>query len=69
MEALLNNMIQEILTVCMECNAEVECICNEYRERILALIPKPIQVEMANYSNETSYINGWNACLEKINNN
>lgn len=69
MEKLLNEMINEILILCKESSSELERVCNEYRERILALIPNPIPVEMANYSNETSYINGWNACLEKINNN
>ena len=42
-------------------------ICDKYLDKILALIPKPISVEVANYSNETSYINRWNACLEKMN--
>lgn len=66
MEQLLNEMEQKILAVCEEKHVELESICDEYREKILALIPKPIPVEAANYSNETSYINGWNACLEKI---
>lgn len=69
MEQLLNEMVKEILKVCAECNAEVEHICNEYVDKILEIIPKPIPVERANYSNETSYINGWNACLDKIKNN
>lgn len=69
MKQLLNEMKQAILGAYEESNAEVERICNEYCDKILALIPKPIPVEVANYSNETSYINGWNACLEKINNN
>ena len=69
MEQLLNEMLQKILMVCNESNAEVEHICNEYIDKILEMIPKPISVERANYSNETSYINGWNACLDKINNN
>ena len=54
MEQLLNEMVKEILKVCAECNAEVEHICNEYVDKILEIIPKPIPVERANYSNETS---------------
>lgn len=69
MEQLLNEMVQKILMVCEETSMEVEQICNEYVGKILEMIPEPIPVERANYSNETSYINGWNACLDKINNN
>ena len=67
MEQLLNEMIKEILNTCEEDNTKIEHICDKYLDKILALIPKPISVEVANYSNETSYINRWNACLEKMN--
>lgn len=69
MEKLLNEMKQAILDICVEGNAEIERIGNEYCEKILLLIPQMIPIESAEYSNEASYINGWNDCLKKISNN
>lgn len=49
MEKLLNEMKQAILDICVEGNAEIERICNEYCEKILLLITQMIPIESAEY--------------------
>ena len=68
MEQILNEMVQKILkTVDAEISVD-ECsrIIKECYDNIMALMPKQMLLESATYSNEASYINGWNACLEEI---
>lgn len=68
MEQILNEMVQKILkTVDAEISVD-ECsrIIKECYDNIMALMPKQMSLESATYSNEASYMNGWNACLEEI---
>ena len=68
MEQILNEMVQKILkTVDAEISVD-ECsrIIKECYDNIMALMPKQMLLESATYSNEASYMNGWNACLEEI---
>ena len=68
MEQILNEMVQKILNAVGgdinvdECNRMIK----ECYDNIIALMPKQMSLESATYSNEASYINGWNACLEEI---
>jgi len=68
MEQILNEMVQKILKVVGGDISMDECshIIKECYDNIMALMPKQMSLESATYSNEASYINGWNACLEKI---
>ena len=45
---------------------ELNNIVKEYYDTIVNILPKMISEDCATYSNEASYIRGWNACVEKI---
>lgn len=68
MEQILNEMVQKILSSIGGDISVDECsrIIKECYDNIMALMPKKMSLENATYSNEASYISGWNACLEKI---
>lgn len=68
MEQILREMLQDIQNVVGHClsNDEVERVIREYSERIMEILPKPLSDDLAMYSNEASYIRGWNACVEKM---
>lgn len=68
MEQILRDMIQEIQLILGSCldNDEMERVIKEYFEKIMELMPKQLSEDRATYSNEASYIRGWNACVEKI---
>lgn len=68
MEQILREMIEEIQNVlgCCLSYDEMERVIGEYYERIMEILPVQISEDYATYSNEASYIRGWNACVEKI---
>ena len=68
MEQILREMIEEIQNVlgCCLSYDEMERVIGEDYERIMEILLVQISEDYATYSNEASYIRGWNACVEKI---
>lgn len=68
MEQIIKELVQETLKLTnSELSQEKICrVAEEYYGKILELLPKPISEDQATYSNEGSYIRGWNACIEKM---